>query len=156
MRDNYPVPMSLPKQLQRHSVVPASEVQQNAGVTSFMSSHERKGEWTMPRHMRVACVMGAIVVDLREARIPSGESEIEIVAVLGSVEIMIPPGVRVEMLADGFMGSVEYKPDPTFPTTPDSPCIRITGTAYVASVEVSVRLAWESARDTKKRLRAAR
>lgn len=139
----------------RHTIVPASEVRERAGVLSVFSGQSRQGEWTVPRELRIAAVFGSVDLDLREARIAAGETQINIYALFGSVEVLFPPGVRVEVDGDGFAASFQVVPDSTIPLPPDAPTIRITGSAYFASVEGSVRFAGESQRDAKKRIKAA-
>jgi hypothetical protein len=148
--------MNLPIRSIRHVILPAHEVRESGGVTGFLSSQSRKGDWTMPRRLRVACVCGNVELDLREARIPAGESTIEIFVLFGNVEIMFPPGVRVDASGDGFLGNFEFETDPSVPVPPDAPVIRVQGDAYFSNVEGCVRYPGESTREFKRRLKASR
>ena len=147
--------MNLPVRSIRHSVVPAAEVRERAGVLSVFSGQSRQGVWTVPRELRVMTVCGSVELDLREARIADGETRIHLFALFGSVELLLPPGVRVEVDADGLAASFEVVPDSTIPLPPDAPTIRITGNAYFASVEGSMRYADESPREARRRIKAA-
>ena len=82
----------LPAPFSRHQVVPAHQVRERSGLTAFASSHERRGDWELPRQLRIACVLGSVNADLREARIPEGVSEIELYALMGSVELIVRRG----------------------------------------------------------------
>lgn len=144
-------PPSLP--LSRHSVIPAGQERERAGVLSFFSGQERKGAWELPRELRVMCVIGSVELDLREARIPEGESVIEIVACFGSVEILVPPNIQVDLEGDGLAGEFSFNPDGSAPPPPGAPRIRIRGTAIMASVECEARFAGENKRAARRRLK---
>lgn len=121
------------------SPVPAPRSQ--SGVVSFLSSNERKGPWQLPRKFRALSVLGSVELDLRNAEVGYGFYEIEAVAVLGSVEIIVPPDVTVDCDGDNFMGSFTLKYDgkasPVMANREKT--IRISGTAYLGSVEVIVK-----------------
>lgn len=146
--------MSLPVRPPRHEVLRASETKERGGVLAVLNGQSRKGDWTMPRELRVACVMGSVELDLREARIPEGTSTINVYVLVGSVEILFPPGVRVELDGDAIAGQFTHEPDSTMRADPDAPVVRLTGTAFLGSVEGQVRYAGESRRDARRRLKA--
>lgn len=147
--------MNHPVRTIRHKLLPASEVKPRAGILTIFSSQNRQGEWTVPRELRVLSVFGNAELDLREARLPEGETSIRILAILGSVELLLPPGVRVEVEVDGLASSLEITPDPVVEPEADAPVIRITGSAYLSSVSGQTRFARESAREARKRLKSA-
>jgi hypothetical protein len=119
----------------------ATEPAQAAGVVAFLSSTERDGRWELPRHFRALSVLGNVEIDLRDATIAVGVSVIEAVAVLGNIEITVPPDVAVESEGDSLLGSfaVKYqKGIGPLPAMADRR-VRITGTAYAANVEINVK-----------------
>ena len=111
------------------------------GVVSFLSSNEREGRWELPRHFRALAVLGNVELDLRDAVIGVGVSLIEAVAVMGNIEITVPPDVAVESDGDSLLGSfvVKYKGGVTPGVATGLKTVRITGTAYLSSVEVTVK-----------------
>ena len=123
----------------RYVVVPAGKAPERTGIVAFLSSTTKNGRWSVPRHMRLAAVFGNIELDLREAEISEGITEIEIMAVFGNCEITIPAGVRIDCTGDGFAGNFELRVSGGVEAAPDAPMIRIRGTAYFANVEAKVR-----------------
>lgn len=111
------------------------------GVVSFLSSTERHGSWRLPRRMRVVAVLGNVELDLREAVIGFGVSLIETVSVMGNIEITVPPEIAIECEGDALLGnfSVEYKGKVNTAAASGERTIRITGSAYLASVTVKVK-----------------
>ena len=111
------------------------------GVVSFLSSTEREGRWPLPRKFRALAVLGNVELDLREAEIGLGVSVIEAVAVMGNIEITVPPDVAVESDGDTLLGSfvVKYAKGVSPSTATGYKKLHITGTAYAASVEVHVK-----------------
>jgi len=111
------------------------------GLVSFLSSNERKGRWELPRNIRVLAVFGSIELDLRDAVIGMGVSVIEAVAVMGSIEITVPPDLAVECDGDSLLGSfvVKYQGRQTRVEASGLKKVRIVGTAYASSVEIIVK-----------------
>lgn len=120
---------------------PVAPVPARDGVVSFLSSNEREGRWELPRHFRALAVFGSIELDLRDAVIGIGVSAIEAVAVMGNIEITVPPDVTVESDGDSLLGSfvVKYKGRLTGAEGNGLKKVRITGTAYASSIEITVK-----------------
>ncbi|MER7759521.1 DUF1707 domain-containing protein [Streptomyces sp. NPDC097619] len=87
---------------------PAAGVPGGSAVgVAVLGAFERKGTWTVPSRFQAVAFWGAGVLDLREARFEAREVVINCVAVMGSVEIVVPPGVEVDMRGVGIMGAFE-------------------------------------------------
>jgi hypothetical protein len=100
--------------------------------------------------------MGSVELDLREAILSEGDTVIEVIAFMGSVEILLPPGVRVDLQGDALAGEYSFMPDPTALAPVGAPRIVLSGNAILASVEAESRYAGERKRDAQRRVKAAR
>lgn len=78
-------------------------------VYSVLGSTARRGPWKPPETMRTVSVLGSIVLDYRDADLPLGVTEVDCQVFLGSVEIVVPSDVDVELTGSVFLGSVETK-----------------------------------------------
>jgi len=132
-------PLDPPRGYEGEQLVPAQR--SSAGVVSFLSSHERDGHWEVPRRFRALAVMGNVELDLRAAEIGYGVSVIEVVAVLGNIELTIPPEIAIECDGDSLLGTftVKYEGRASPSQASRDRVIRVTGTAYVGAVTVKVK-----------------
>ncbi|HEX8455617.1 MAG TPA: DUF1707 domain-containing protein [Longimicrobium sp.] len=133
-----------------------SQVSPQQTIVAVMAGATRKGAWTPSRQLNVIAVMGGAELDFREARMPPGITELNVFAWMGGVEVVVPPGVRVEMNGIALMGGFEEHSRTLDPPPPDAPVLRVGGFALMGGVEVSVRLPGESARDARQRHRELR
>ena len=124
-------------------------------VVSVWGSTERKGAWTPPRRLTALSVMGGTELDFREAEFATREVSVRVVAVMGGVDVIVPPGVRVEWAGIALMGGVST-PERMNPPAADAPVVRISGLVCMGGVDVVERLPGESAKEARKRLKRAR
>ena len=122
----------------RPEVIAPELVPDRRGTVSLLSSVSRSGDWIVPRVYRAVSILASVELDLTSARIGPGTSLIEVVAVMGSVVVVAPPGLRIECDGDPIFGSIEVKADARSTTAPDAPLVRIRGSVVMGSVEVRI------------------
>jgi hypothetical protein len=122
------------------ALVPAGEVREVGQVRTVLGSVRRAGVWTVPRRLMVRTVLGSAELDFREARLPPGIVEVEVEAVLGSVEITVPPHLAVEAEGGAVLGSFEHVARAPAQPAPDASVLRIRGRAVLGSVEIAMAL----------------
>jgi hypothetical protein len=125
------------------------------GALALLGGCERKGRWRVPKKLRVGAVLGGCELDFREALIAPGISEVKVFALLGGVEILVPPDVHVECEGIGILGGFEGSGGES-EALEQRPTLRISGIALLGGVNIATRLVGESARDAKKRLKRER
>jgi hypothetical protein len=120
-------------------VVIAEElVPERRGAVAFMSSTNRDGDWILPRSFRAVSFMGNVELDLTNVRLGPGESHIEVRCLFGNVEITVPPGIRIEVEGQPFIGIFEVTRSAPSTTAPEAPLVRITGSSHFGAVTVNV------------------
>jgi hypothetical protein len=79
------------------------------------------------------------MLDLRAASFTAPVTAITAVAVLSGVDVLVPPGVRVELSVSGLFGSADsLLPEQDLP--PDAPLVRARCFALLGGVEAKPRL----------------
>jgi hypothetical protein len=142
---------SMPRSQMALEPVRPSEVAPLDRMLVIMGETKRLGEWTPPRRLEAFVLMGTVTLDLREARLAPGITEIHVTAIMGEVKVLVPPTIRVEGHVSAIMGSFSDQSADHADAPRGVPILRLTGTAFMAEVGVRVRLPGESAFDAWKR-----
>ncbi len=121
---------------------PAGFAPENS-VVSIFGSTSRKGSWVVPADLQVFSLFGDVTLDLTAALLSGMTTEVRCNAVFGSVNVIVPDAVHVDVNGTGILGSFETKDrrkgsDKRRTPAPTAPLIRITGVALLGSVEVRI------------------
>jgi Domain of unknown function (DUF1707)/Cell wall-active antibiotics response 4TMS YvqF len=120
-------------------------------IVGIMGGAEKKGVWTPARETIVIAFMGGADLDFREARLPPGVTTVNVFAVMGGAEIVVPPGVHVDMSGFAIMGGFGQNGYAPPPTDPNAPILRIGGFALMGGVDISIRYPGERPGEARKR-----
>lgn len=125
-------------------------------VIAIMGGVNRKDRWLVPRTVHATAIMGGISLDFREAVFPPGRTRLRVTAIMGGVEIIVPPHVAVAADGVAIMGGFEDVHRAPARPDPDAPMLVITGVAFMGGVDIKTRLPGETAWQAWKRERRER
>ncbi|MET8163098.1 DUF1707 domain-containing protein [Streptomyces sp. NPDC005329] len=104
-------------------------------AVAVLSGFQRRGRWTAPRRFNCFAFWGGGEIDLREANFAAGEIEINCVAIMGGVQITVPPGVEVVVRGIGVMGGFDHR-ETDAPGEPGAPRVVVGGFAFWGGVGI--------------------
>ena len=108
-------------------------------VLALMGQAVRQGGWTPGRNIYVTALLGGACLDFRDASLDPGVTEVYVVAIMGGVEIIVPPGLRVESNGIGIMGGFDTGNPGRHPADLSGPILRVTGIAVMGGVDIRER-----------------
>ena len=123
----------LPEEAPRPLPVTAGQRPGRFAVT-FKSSLSRAGRWRVPEHYTTLVYKGSGVIDLRAAELTAQETTISAVAYKSRINILVPPGIRVE---SGGMGVSTGSIGPEAPLSATAPVVHVRGYSYKGTIEVA-------------------
>jgi hypothetical protein len=100
-----------------------------------MSSTVKRGHWLLHSSSHALAVMGEVTLDLRGAEVGALHSHISAVAVMGSVKVIVPEGINVEVDGLAVMGNKSVRGGADHPL-PGAPTVAITAVAVMGEVTV--------------------
>jgi len=106
-------------------------------AVAILGAFERKGDWVVPKELSCVAILGGGELDMREAQFEEPTVKINIMAVMGGVEITVPDDANVQVHGVGIMGAFDHKASGG--GQPGGPTIVITGVAFMGGVEVKRR-----------------
>jgi hypothetical protein len=136
-----------------------SDLPQRGTLAALFASVRRHGEWLPPEELRVVVGFGSAKLDLTQALLAPGVTEFAVFAIFGSVELLVPADLEIELDASALFGSVERRDSRGGVTgflrdqirrvtgsereapvpEADPPLLRVTGHAIFGSIIVRVR-----------------
>ncbi|WP_030614299.1 DUF1707 SHOCT-like domain-containing protein [Streptomyces sclerotialus] len=122
----------------------------SAGV-GILGGFRRTGRWTVGRRFTAVAFWGGGEIDLREARFTDREVVINCFAIMGGINIVVPPGVEVDVRGVEIMGGFDHR-EAGVAGDPDAPRVIVTGLAFWGGVGVERK----PTRAEKQRLKAER
>jgi hypothetical protein len=125
-------------------------------IWMVMGGIERTGQWMVPRTMSAICFWGGGSLDFRDADFGPGVTELNVVAIMGGLEIIVPPWLSVDVDASAIMGGFDERHRAPQAPDPGRPILRVTGLVMMGGVEIETRLPGETKRDARRRAKRER
>lgn len=116
------------------SVTSADEAGSTFNTFAFMGAAERKVISQSLRQGELSAVMGGVVADLRSASPADGRAVVDVFAMWGGIEIIVPVGWRVVGEVTAILGGFDDSTVP--PLDPAAPTLVVKGTAMMGGIEV--------------------
>lgn len=128
----------LPEMVEKETPVPQagkSQVKESGTLFAMMSGISKRGNWKPPRNLKVVTIMGGVDLNFTKVNLPPGTTEVSIFSLMGGVDIIIPPGVNVDVSGFAIMGGFD---DHSFHDQeyPGAPTLKIRGFAFMAGVDI--------------------
>lgn len=109
----------------------------STAAVAIMGGATRDGTWVVPPKFQAVAVMGGIELDLTQASFAAPEATIDAYALMGGVEITVPPDITVVVHGGAFMGG--FSDSVHQQGLPGAPVLHVTGFALMGGVDVGRR-----------------
>jgi hypothetical protein len=104
----------------------------------------RSGAWIVPERSRYRSWLGHIRLDLRQARMGAAEVEIHAFTPFGTIDLLVPEGVEVEVRARSRLGQIKQEHAAVLP---GAPRVVLTGGSWFGVIRVRHKRLWEKLTD---------
>ncbi len=108
-------------------------------AVAVKSSIRRGGRWQVPDRFTSVVYKGGGLLDLRAAELTAHVTTVVAIAYKSRIDILVPPGIRVEMEGFGVTKGWSAGEDRESQLPRDAPVVHIRGLAYKGTIEASTR-----------------
>lgn len=105
---------------------------------AVFSGKAARGKWRVPEQVRAIAVFGGVDLDLRWAQLTAPVTTIHCTAVFGGVNLIVPPGMRLDVDGFGIFGGFDDVSGDRDEAA-EGPLVRVTGVAAFGGVSVVER-----------------
>jgi len=121
------------------SAVPAAAPGPGKTMIAYKNSIRRGGRWSVPERVNCLVYKGSGSLDLRAADLTARVTTVTAVAYKSRIDILVPPGVRVEMGGFGVSKGWSEEEDSEIRLPHDAPVVHVRGVAYKGTIETRTR-----------------
>jgi class 3 adenylate cyclase len=107
-------------------------------AVAVFSNHRQTGRWRPGEAIGAVAVMGSVDLDLRDADFDHSVIHVNATSIMGSVEIIVPEGMEVELTGLNLMGSKECRVADG-PGRGDMPILRVNAFVLMGSVLIRTK-----------------
>jgi class 3 adenylate cyclase len=107
-------------------------------AVAIFSGHRQTGRWRPGETIGAVAIMGGVDLDLRDAEFDHPVIQINATAIMGSIEIIVPEGMEVELTGFNLMGSKEARVADA-PARAGMPILRVNAFALMGGVLVRTK-----------------
>lgn len=138
--DDLPAPRGVRQELASPAAADAAldvpRGRQGRRLIAIFGGVSRKGTWHPEPVINVLAVFGGVELDFRDAVLPGKQIVLRATAVLGGIDITVPPEMRVIDTGSAILGGREISGDSEESASPDAPVLRIEGMCVLGGVDV--------------------
>ncbi len=116
--------------------LPPDQIQSSYAV---LSERRLSGPWLRKGAAAAVSFLGSHVIDMREVELPPGKTVLDVFALLGSVEIIVPRGLPVRMEAQPVAGEATVGRNVERREREGAPLLVVSGSAILGSIVVKQR-----------------
>jgi hypothetical protein len=108
-------------------------------IPAVFGSAERGGTWTVPEHLEVMVTLGEVKLDFRDAVFTTDTVELDVSVLLGSLNLILPPGTQVENECEEFMASSAHPSRGRKGAPPNGILVIIRGHVRIGELNIKER-----------------
>lgn len=105
-------------------------------IVAIFAGATRKGSWHPDPVINVVAIFGGVDLDFRDAVLPGREVILRATAVLGGIDVIVPPEMRVVDNGIAILGGRDITGNVAEAASPDSPVLRIEGACVLGGIDV--------------------
>jgi hypothetical protein len=117
----------------------AAGVKPGRWAVAYKNSIRRGGRWRVPERFTSVVYKGGGWLDLRAAELTAPVTTVVAVAYKSRIDILVPPGVRVEMDGFGVSKGWSAEEETEIQLSHDAPTVHIRGIAYKGTIEARTK-----------------
>ncbi len=108
-------------------------------VSAIFSGAKRSGRWTVPLVIEARIRFGNVKLDLRDAWFDSDTVEIEVDAICGALDLIVPPGTQVENEISETLSGSDHKRGRASAAEWNGLLVRLSGSMFMSGLKISER-----------------